>query len=110
MMSPEVMESVLETLEDDWAAQPGFVNGITCSVTMRYDTTPGEPLIERFTNHQPSKSPKLAGLWAAKVKTSCEFAVKNVHPALKRHQRLEEVFHYQSLPDLIGRLGSGAGR
>lgn len=110
MMSPEVMESVLDTLADDFAGQPGFVNGVTCSVVMRYDTTPGDPLIARFMNHQPAKGGKLAGLWAAKIKTSCEFATGTVHPALKRHQRLEEVFHYQSLPELIGRLGSGAGR
>jgi len=103
MMSPEVMEYVLANLSDGYAGSPGFVNGITAATVMRYDTTPGEPLIREFLNHRCT-DPKLDALWAEKVRASCEFAINNVHPALDRHQRLEEVFRYQSLPGLIANL------
>jgi hypothetical protein len=103
MITPEVMEYVL-THVPELVGQPGFVNGITSSVTMRYDTTPGEPLITRFMNHQPADR-ETAALWKEKVRASCELAIEKVHPALVSHQRLEEVFHYQPYPELLARLG-----
>lgn len=103
MSTPQVMEWVLIHVPD-LVRQPGFVNGITSSVTMRYDTTPGEPLVKQFMNHRPADQ-RLASLWEDKVRNSCEFAIGKVHPALVKHQRLEEIFHYQPLPELLSRLG-----
>jgi hypothetical protein len=105
MTDPRVMEWVLENHDDYFSGSPGWFNGVVSSVVMRYDTTPGEPLIERFLNHQPDpKNRTLCGLWNSKIKGSLETALKTVYPVLKKHQRLDEVFRYQSLPALAARL------
>ncbi len=109
MTDPRVMEWVLTNHDDYFSGSPGFFNGVTSSVVMRFDTTPGEPLIERFLNHQPDpKNRTLCGLWNSKIKGSLETALKTVYPVLKKHQRLDEVFRYQSLPALAARLEAGS--
>jgi len=105
MTDPRVMEWVLTNHDDYFSGSAGFFNGVTSSVVMRYDTTPGEPLIERFRNHQPDpKNRTLCGLWNSKIKGSLETAMLTVYPVLKKHQRLDEVFHFQSLPAFAARL------
>ena len=105
MTDPRVMEWVLENHDDYFSGSAGWFNGVISSVVMRYDTTPGEPLIERFLNHHPDpKNRTLCGLWNSKIKGSLETALKTVYPVLKKHQRLDEVFRYQSLPALAARL------
>jgi hypothetical protein len=41
------------------------------------------------------------------VKEPCEMAVNEIHPVLRAHRAIEEVFHHQSLPDLVRRLNAG---
>jgi len=106
METPEVMEWVLGNLSDYFGDNPGYPNGVTSSVVMRYDTTPGFSLIDHFRNHRPS-DPKIAALWEKSVKAPMAFAVDVVHPALQKASRLDEVFHYQSLPDLVKALEKG---
>ena len=95
MENPEVMEWVLANLDAYFGANPGFSSGVTCSVVMRYDTTPGFQLIELFRKHQPT-DPKIAALWHQYIDTPITFALDEVHPTLARQSRLEEVFRFQS--------------
>jgi hypothetical protein len=105
MTHPEVMEWALENHDDYFSGSPGFFNGVVSTVVMRYDTTPDDPLIQRFMNHKPDpKNRTLCGLWNSKIKGSLETALKTIYPVLKKHQRLDEVFHYQSLPALAHEL------
>lgn len=105
MTNPEVMEWALENHDDYFSGSPGFFNGVVSTVVMRYDTTPDDPLIERFMNHKPDpKNRTLCGLWNSKIKGSLETALKTIYPVLKKHHRLDEVFHYQSLPALANKL------
>jgi hypothetical protein len=105
MTTPQVMEWILENHDDYFSGSPGFFNGVVSSVVMRFDTTPGLDLIQQFMKHKPdSRNQVLTGLWNSKIKGSLETAMNMVYPVLKKHQRLDEVFHYQSLPALAARL------
>jgi hypothetical protein len=111
MPNPEVMEWILTNHDDYFSGSPGFFNGVVSSVVMRYDTTPGEPLIQSFMNHRPDPNNRtLSGLWNSKIKGSLETALKTVYPVLKKHQQLDQVFHYQSLPALAARLEARSTR
>ena len=106
METPEVMEWVLENSEDYFGANPGYPNGVTSSVVMRYDITPGFPLIDRFRNYKPS-DPKAAQLWKTAIAEPMRFAIETLHPLLQKNVCLGEIFHYQSLPDLAAKLTAG---
>jgi hypothetical protein len=106
MSNPEVMEWVLAHDADYLNGSPAFINGMMSSVIVRYDTTPDDPLISRFMNHQPDpRNGALVGLWQARIRQPMETAIRSIHPVLKKHNRLDEIFQYQSLTDLTARLG-----
>ena len=105
MTHPEVMEWVLAHDADYFNGSPAFLNGVMSSVIMRYDTTPDDPLIQQFMNHQPnSRNRAIADLWRSTIYQAMETAINSIYPVLKKHNRLDEVFHYQSLADLAARL------
>ncbi len=111
MTDPEVMEWILENHDDYFSGSKGFFNGVVASVVMRYDTTRDDPLIPAFMNHKPDPRKRtLCGLWNSKIKGSLETALHTIYPVLKKHQRLDEVFHYQSLPALAASLERGVAR
>src|SRR5439155_1581848 len=91
-----------------FAGSPGFFNGVISTVVMRYDTTPDDPLIQQFLNHKPNPNNRtLCGLWNSKIKGSLRTALESIYPVLKKHQHLDQVFKYQSLPALAARLERG---
>ena len=105
MRHPIVMETILKYHGEEFAATDAFSNGVISSMIMRYDTSPDDPNIDRFINYRPrSSDPKLIQLWDRLVKEPCQRAVQDYYPALKKHGRLEEVFHYQDLPALVKNL------
>ena len=108
MTHPEVMEWALANHDDYFSGSPGFFNGVISTVVMRYDTTPDDPLIQQFLNHKPNpKNRTLCGLWNSKIKGSLRTALESIYPVLKKHQHLDQVFKYQSLPALAARLERG---
>lgn len=105
MDTPEVMEWAIAHCDDYDCASPGFFNGMVSSIVMRYDTTPNDPLITRFRDHEPP-DPKVRELWRTRVRAAVDMAVQRVHPVLKKHGRLDEVFQYQDLNALVEQLES----
>jgi len=105
MRNPEVMEAVLTYQGEKDPEREMFINGMTSSMIMRYDTSPDDPHIQAFMDHTPAGDNRhLAKLWQRDVKEPNEAAIREIYPVLSRKRRLEEVFHYQSLPDLAKRL------
>ena len=105
MTHPEVMEWVLEHDADYFNGSPAFLNGVMSSVIMRYDTTPDDPLIKQFMNHQPnSQNRALCDLWKSRIQQTIETGIETIYPVLKKHNRLDEVFHYRLLADLTTQL------
>ena len=108
---PEVMESVLMYQGENDPDRDLFVNGLTSSMVMRFDTTPEGPYIKPFIAHQPDPSNEmLCRLWKRDVKEPIEMAINVIHPVLKANNAIDEVFHYQSLPDLVARLKAGGAK
>jgi hypothetical protein len=106
MRNPEIMETVLRYQGESDPEREEFVNGVQCSMIMRYDTSPDDPYIRSFIDHVPSGDTGLAKLWERDIRKTCDLAVSKVHPVLKRKQKLEEVFHFQSLSTLMEKLQS----
>ena len=105
MRHPEIMESVLLYQGDHHPDRDLVVNGMVSSLIMRYDTSPDDPYIQDFIDHPVNPANKLlVKLWQKDVKEPCEQAINEIYPVLKERNRLDEVFHYQSLPDLAARL------
>jgi hypothetical protein len=108
MRQPEIMETVLLYQGENDPDRELFINGVMSTLTMRYDTSPDDPYIKAFINHQPDPNNQLlCRLWKRDIKEPCEFAINEIHPVLFAHKAIEEVFHYQSLPDLVARLKAG---
>jgi len=110
MTDPEVMEWALENHDDYFSGSPGFFNGVVSTIVMRHDTTPNFPLVRQFMEHKPNPNNRtLCGLWSSKISGSLKTALESIYPVLKKHNRLDEVFRYQSLPALAQRLEEGRG-
>jgi hypothetical protein len=110
---PEVMERVLLYQGENDPDRDLFVNGVMSSMVMRYDTSPNDPTIRPFIDHRPDPgNALLCRLWKRDIKEPIEMAINEVHPVLKANDAIDEVFHYQSLTDLVTRLKAGgkAGR
>jgi len=102
MATPQVMEWILTNHDDYFSGSPGYFNGVISSVIMRYDTSPQLDLIRQFRYYKPDQSnPVLSGLWNSKITGSLDTALDVIYPLLKKHHRLDEVFHYTSLPSLV---------
>jgi hypothetical protein len=102
--NPEILASlVLEPYGDALARTPGFANGVASSMMMRFDTTPGAPLIESFLQYRPS-SPRLVALWDRLVRIPGETALAVYYPVIKEHNRLGDIFEYRDLAAFVARL------
>ena len=105
MRHPEVMETVLMYQGEHDPDRDMFISGVVSSMTMRYDTSPDDPYIKSFIEHQPDpRNELLCRLWKRDIKDPCTMAVNEIHPVLKRNNAIHEVFHFQSLPDLVAKL------
>ncbi|HEY1381558.1 MAG TPA: hypothetical protein VGF55_32470 [Gemmataceae bacterium] len=108
MLRPEVMAGLVRRLGDTLRRDDAFANGVSSSIVMRQDTTPGEAFITSFCRHGPGGAD--ADAWDVLVGGPCEQAVTEVHPALRAQGRLGEVFRYRSWADLAadgGRVRPG---
>ncbi len=105
MRHPAIMETVLTYQGETDPDRDMFINGMTSSMIMRYDTSPDDPYIQNFINHVPDSSNGwLVKLWLRDVKEPNLAAIHDIYPALKKAGRLDEVFRYQALPDLAKKL------
>jgi hypothetical protein len=110
---PEILENLLRMQGERLTRNPGFTNGVMSTLIMGVDITPGDTYIMRFLEHRPdaSSEPRLAELWERFVRGPANEAVRRIHPALQKHERLGEVFQYHpSLAGLAARLEHGGRR
>jgi len=106
MRNPEIMETSWTNQGEKDTEREEFVNGVQSSMIMRYDTSPDDPYIRAFIDHVPPGDARLARLWERDIRKTCDQAVSQMHPVLKKKQKLEEVFHFQSLTALVEKLKS----
>ena len=105
MRQPKIMEGVLQSYIEHSALGDAFANGVSSSIMMREDTTPGEAFVRAFYDHEPaSGSRNLLMTWNKRVSGPAKVALRNYYPVHKKHASLGEIFQYQSLASLVGRL------
>ncbi len=100
------METVLKYYGDIVSKTPAFTNGVMSTLIMGSDITPGDFYIRQFLEYKPS-DPQVAELWNRLVGSPANDAVQRIYPVLKKRHRLGEVFRYQDLSELAGRLEGG---
>ena len=105
MRQPEIMEGVLRSYIERSPLADAFAYGVSSSIMMREDTTPGEDFVKAFYEHEPASSDrKLVTTWNRTVGGPAKLALQTYYPVLKQHGLLGEVFQYQSLAALVDRL------
>ena len=106
------MENFIRLYGERVSRSPGFTNGLMSTLIMGIDITPNDTFIMRFLEYSPARSDaRLVELWEKLVAQPGKEAVFQIHPILKKHERLGEVFQYQpSLSDLAARAEQEAPR
>jgi hypothetical protein len=102
---PEILETFLNQHADHVAQSDAFSNGVASSIVIWRDATEDDHDIAVLCQHQPdSSNPALIERWRCQVVRPCQDAVHHYYGALKQQHCLGQVFRYQSLPELVGRL------
>ncbi len=107
MRQPEIMIHLLRQRGESLAQNDAFSNGAASACIVGWDITPGDVYISSFCRYQPPETDaEINALWQNLVASQCREALENIYPVLKRHEKLGEVFRYQSLAGLASRLNS----
>ena len=103
---PELLENFIRMRGDHVARTPAFTNGLMSTLIMGIDITPGDTYIMQFLDYHSKRSDaRVAELWDRLVAQPAREAVHHIHPILKKHERLGEVFQYHaSLSQLAAEL------
>lgn len=105
MRQPEIMLRLLRLRGTELAQTDAFANGVASSLVMGWDIMPGDVYIKSFCQFRPETSDaQITTLWRELISSSCQNALQTFHPVLQKHNRLGEVFRYQSLSELVVRL------
>jgi hypothetical protein len=100
LKQPVVLEALLHK-HGGFADGSAFSNGVASSIIMRKDTTPDEEHIAAFVKYEPATSDaSLEALWDRVVRQPVRKALDEHYPAIKKQQRLGEIFRFQSLSEL----------
>ena len=95
MRQPAIMEGALQSYFSS-GMQSAFSNGVSSAVMMRYDTTPGEPLIPAFYRHRVDPEKKdLAEVWQASVTQPSLEAMQHDYEMLRERKHLDHIFQYR---------------
>lgn len=102
---PHIMETFLKTHQAVVSINDAFAQGVSTAILTWHDSTPGDPDLQRFCQHQPDPSdPLLVRLWKTQVRTPCDIAMRQHYEALRETQRLGALFRYQSLSHVVDQL------
>jgi hypothetical protein len=77
---------------------------------MASEMVPDNINVTRFCQYQPDDSnPASVESWQLNIGTDCATRVDTYRQTLRTHARLDEVFRYQSLSELVATLDHDAG-
>jgi len=108
MLTPGIMEAFLKENGEKFSVDDAFTEGVASAIVMRQDTTPGASFIGAFLRHRPSDE-KTAALWSRLIVAPATKALERYHRVLEENRRLDEVFRYQPLEELVAGLEKRAG-
>ena len=101
MRFPEIVETLLAYHGNELARDDAFSNGVMSALIMRYDISPDDDVLAAYRRHRPPASKgNVAESWDRLVSQPGEKALKEIYPALKQKNQVEQVFRYQDLQAL----------
>jgi hypothetical protein len=80
---------------------------VAAALVVAVDVTPEDPIVGAFASFVPDDG-ATAAAWNAVIAPAAGAALSRYQPALRVHQKLEVVFHYVDLADLVHRLEEDA--
>ena len=109
LQHPEIMANFLLNNGEEMAKNDAFRDGVTSTLIMASDMVPDNVNVTRFCHYQPDDSkPALVESWQRNIGTDCGTRVETYRQTLAAHARLDEIFRYQSLPELVATLDRGS--
>jgi hypothetical protein len=109
MRHPEIVETALQSHDNDSWLGKAFSNGICSCFVMRTDTTPDEPFVLAFYRHRPPmQTSDLSSAREHRISGPASAGVDDYYPVLSQHSALDEVFRHQNLGELVERLQTQA--
>lgn len=100
--NPAILANILNKYEKVLTADDAFSNGVVSSIMMRFDTTPSASFIKSFYQYKPDSSDtNLFYLWNEQIYIPCNNSIEYYYPVIKRENRLEELFFYQSISNIM---------
>jgi len=105
MRHPAISENQLRLYVDESPLARAYTNGVISTNIMREDTTPGEPFVSAFLQHEP-RDPEIAKSWDIRIASPVNSALQSIYPVLKQHDALDQVFRYQDLQELADQMSA----
>jgi hypothetical protein len=96
MRHPHIIEGVLSYYVQQSSLKDAFANGVSSSIIVREDTTPGASFVKSFCAHQSNCVVTGSfNLWRTLVAVPCEQACRT-YPKIKKNRSLDQVFRFRS--------------
>jgi len=109
LQHPEITANFLLNNGTEMAKNDAFRDGVTSTLIMASEMVPNNTNVTRFCQYQPDDSkPALVESWQRNIGTDCATRVETYRQTLRSNARLDEVFRYQSLSELVVALDPGA--
>jgi hypothetical protein len=102
---PEILETLLRHHGNRLSQSDALSNGVSSAIMIWCDSTADDSCLAALCQHRPEPSdPNFNELWAEQVLRAGRNALQRFYPVIREHDCLGEVFQYQSLLELVGRL------
>jgi hypothetical protein len=102
---PEILETLLRHHGNKLSQNDALSNGVSSAIMIWRDSTGDDSCLAALCQHRPEPSdPDFNELWTEQVLHAGRNALHRFYPVIKEHDCLGEVFQYQSLAELVGRM------
>jgi hypothetical protein len=101
---PEVASNLLRVHAEMLSENDAFTDGLVSTLMVVNATLSGDPNADRFCRYRPPGDSCLPEAWDRWIAKPCHYAMQEYFPVLESKGRLGEVFRYQNLAELAGRL------
>jgi hypothetical protein len=99
---PDILANLLRYHGPEMTRDDSFTNGVVSTLSMASDITPHDVYVKAFIEYQPSGSDnRLRDIWNRYVRGPCHQGLAVGYPALKAANRLEELFRYRPLSQVM---------
>jgi hypothetical protein len=106
LRQPGIMANFLQRKSNEIKDKDAWLNGVLSALIMASESVPGHYYVAKFCEYQPSGEAG-RGPWNEYIGSDLMARVDTYRETLKKNHRLDEIFRYQNLADLVASLESG---